>query len=702
MKRLFLLGAALFLLVQSPFSQTDYTGNWQGAIEIPGMKLELSIHFQQEAGQWKGFLNIPVQQIRDMVLADLLIEGKKVSFRLPEVPANASFSGNFDEKAERLEGKFSQAGQSFPMNLERASAAEKAAKEKRLAEAVAAFRHLADSLRTLRNTPGMAIGMVLEGKVLLNEGFGLRDLDKKLPVTPNTLFAIGSSSKAFTTAGLSILADRGLLDWEKPIVQYMPDFKLYDDFSTREMNAVDLVCHRSGLPRHDLMWYGAAFTRQQIFERLRYLKPNKSLRTTWQYNNLMFLTAGCLIEKLSGKTWEAFTKENIFLPIGMTNSNFSVTELQKSKDFALGYATKDKKNTRLDYRNIDAVGPAGSINSSSTEMLHWVKLNLNGGKAGEKQVISAAEIAHLHRPQMLMDDSKSAKNPELYDPAYALGWMTYRHRGLKVVEHGGNIDGFSALVYLVPVKDFGLVILSNQDGAGVTGVLARYATDMVLGLERSDWYARVYGDEGKNEEKEEEEKKPEPRRVAGTQPSHKQADYIGEYQHPGYGRIEILEAGDQLSLKFNSFNLAMEHWHYDVYKAADTIHGITLMINFHTDPNGAVHQLSVNLDPNLEDEVFSKVAPAMLSDPGFLKKIAGKYTLEGPGGNHCVFEARNTTLYVKIAGQPEYTLLPFLGTEYKIKGLSGFSVAFQLNEKGQAEYANFIQPEGVFKAKKAD
>jgi len=702
MKKLSLLWATLFLLAQSTTAQTDYSGNWQGAIDIPGMTLELSIHFQKEASEWKGFLSIPVQKIKDMSLADLLIEGKKVSFKLPEVPANASFTGNFDEKAERLEGKFTQGGQSFPMTLTRASAAEKAAKEKKLAESVAAFRLLADSLRIKRNTPGMAIGMVLDGKVLLNEGYGLRDLDKKLPVTASTLFAIGSSSKAFTTADLAILADQGSLDWDKPVVSYIPDFKLFDDFSTQEMNAIDLTCHRSGLPRHDLMWYGSGLSRQQIFERLRYLKPNKSLRTTWQYNNLMYMSAGCLIERISGKTWEAFTKENIFIPLGMTNSNFSVNDLQKSKDAALGYSTKDKKNTRLDYRNLDAIGPAGSINSSSTDMLQWVKLHLNGGKVGEKQVLSAAEMTHLHQPQMLMDYPGAARNPELYDLAYALGWITHRHRGLKVVEHGGNIDGFSALVYLVPEKDFGLVMLTNQNAAAVTGVLARYATDMILGLETTDWNARTYGDDGELAEDEKDEKKPEPRRISGTQPSHKPADYLGEYEHPGYGRVEIQETASGLQLKFNSFKLSMEHWHYDVYKAADTILDLSMMINFHSDPNGAIHQLSVNLDPNLEDEVFSKVAPARLSDPDFLKKLSGKYTLEGMGNNSCNFEVRNTTLFVKIAGQPEYTLVPFLGTEFKLKDLTGYSVEFQFNEKGEVECANFIQPEGVFKAIKAN
>lgn len=703
MKKQFFPLIALLLFVLNAVGQTDYTGRWKGAIELPGMNLELAIDLKKDNGLWVGDLDIPVQKIKDMKLADLKIDGSKMSFNLPEVPANASFSGNFDDKAEKLEGTFTQGGQSFPMKLARESVVQKAAEEKRLQEALAALRHLADSLRQKRLTPGLAFGIVKDGKVLLAEGFGYRDLDKKLPVTANTLFAIGSSSKAFTAACLAILADRGQLEWDKPVINYLPDFKLYDDFATREMTPTDLTCHRSGLPRHDLMWYGSPFSRKEIYERLRYLPPNKSLRTTWQYNNLMFMTAGYLTERISGTSWEDFVKTNIFKPLGMNNSNFSVKDMAASKDAATGYRTKDRKeNIRLDYRNIDAIGPAGSINSNINDMLLWVKLHLNEGRAGDNQIISAAEIAHLHTPQMLMDASGNAQNPELNDPSYALGWFVYRHKGLQVVQHGGNIDGFSALVYMVPEKNFGLVILTNQDGAGVPTLLARYATDMVLNLEPTDWYARTYGEGDKKDEEQKEDKKPEPKRIAGTRPSHSLEAYAGEYEHPGYGIVEILQDGSQnLRMKFNSFNLPLEHWHYDVFRANDETLDISMMLNFQTDQNGAVYQLTSAMDPLSEDMVFKKIPPRRLSDPAFLKALAGKYKLE-EGDTPVTIELRNTTLYAKVAGQPTYTLEPFQGTEFKLKDLNGYSVEFELDDKGKVSAASFIQPEGVFKAKREE
>ena len=702
MKKAFLPLFCFLLFTVSALAQTDYSGTWKGAIELPGRSLDLSIELKKASGTWTGVLNIPEQSIKGMPLADLVIADANMRFNLPEVPGSASFSGKFNDKAEVVEGTFSQSGMSFPMRLTLESAAKKAEAERHLQEVAGVLRHLADSLRQQRLTPGLGFGIVMDGKVILADGFGYRNLEQKQPVTANTQFAIGSSSKAFTAAVLAILADRGQLEWDKPVVQYMPDFKLYDDFATREMTAVDLVCHRSGLPRHDLMWYGSPFSRKEIYDRLRYLPPNKSLRTTWQYNNLMFMTAGYLAGRLSGSSWEEMVKTNIFQPLSMNTSNFSVKDMASSKDAATGYRTKDKKeNIRMDYRNIDAIGPAGSINSTVNDMLQWVNLHLNNGKVGDKQIISAAEIRHLHTPQMLMDGARLAKDPELTDPSYAMGWFIHRHKGLQVVQHGGNIDGFSALVYLVPEKNFGLVVLTNQNGSGLPTVLARYATDLVLNLEPTDWYQRMYGEGDKQDEEKKEDEEPEPRRIAGTRASHEINAYAGEYAHPGYGVVEIREKAGSLRLVYNGFDLPMEHWHYDVFRAKEESVGVTFMLNFQTDQNGNVYQMTTAMDPLSEDMTFKKQAPRRLSDPAFLQNLAGKYKMD-KAETRVTIEARNRTLYATVPGQPTYTLEPFQGTEFKIKELNGYSVEFQLGPDNKATAISLIQPEGVFSAKREE
>src|SRR5579864_8520596 len=201
---------------------------------------------------------------------------------------------------------------------------------------------------------GFAIAVVQDGKVILSKGYGLRDVKKNLPVTEKTLFAIGSSTKSFTVTAMGTLVDQGKLDWDKPVRQYLPDFKMYDAFATERMTPRDLVTHRSGLPRYDLMWYSSPFSRQELFERLRFLEPNKDFRTTFQYQNLMFMTAGYLAGHVAGSTWEQLVKKSIFEPLGMASSNFSVTDSQKTADFSRGYQVVNDVAVDMPFRNIDA------------------------------------------------------------------------------------------------------------------------------------------------------------------------------------------------------------------------------------------------------------------------------------------------------------------------------------------------------------
>jgi CubicO group peptidase (beta-lactamase class C family) len=179
--------------------------------------------------------------------------------------------------------------------------------------------------------PGVALGVIQDGQILVRAGFGQRDTERHLPVTPQTVFAIGSASKAFTTMALGLLADENQLDWDRPVREYLPTFRLYDAFAGERMTPRDLVTHRSGLPRHDLMWYNSPLSREEIFLRLRYLEPNKDLRSLFQYSNLMFMTAGYLVGELSGGTWESFVERRILEPLGMQATNFSVGVSQQGK-----------------------------------------------------------------------------------------------------------------------------------------------------------------------------------------------------------------------------------------------------------------------------------------------------------------------------------------------------------------------------------
>src|SRR5437868_13608129 len=198
---------------------------------------------------------------------------------------------------------------------------------------------------------GCAVAVVDRDKVVFLKGFGYKDYAERSPVTENTLFAIGSCSKAFTASLLGMLVKEGKLDLDKPVHQYLPELKFYSDYLTDHVTARDMMCHRTGLPRHDYSWYGAHTTRDSLIYRIRFLEPNAELREKWQYNNFMFLAQGVLAEKLYGKKWETVVKEKIFVPLGMNNSDFSVTDLQKDNDFSYGYREHKDSVLKMDYMN---------------------------------------------------------------------------------------------------------------------------------------------------------------------------------------------------------------------------------------------------------------------------------------------------------------------------------------------------------------
>src|SRR5687768_3139337 len=236
-------------------------------------------------------------------------------------------------------------------------------------ETFAGFDAFVDGVLKDWHVPGVAVGAIQDGKVVLAKGYGLRDIEKQLPVTERTLMPIGSTSKSFTVSLLGMLSDEKKLDWDTPVRTYLQDFELKDEIATRLMTPTDLVTHRSGLPRHDAMWHATPLTRKDLYERLRFLEPSATFRQRYQYNNLMFLTAGVLAERLTGNSWESLVRQRLFTPLGMTRTNTSVTELAASDDFSRGYVEQADKAVLTPFRNIDAIGPAGSINSSVEEML---------------------------------------------------------------------------------------------------------------------------------------------------------------------------------------------------------------------------------------------------------------------------------------------------------------------------------------------
>lgn len=549
--------------------------------------------------------------------------------------------------------------------------------------------------------PGVAIAVVKDGEVVLAEGFGLRDVEGGLPVTADTVFAIGSASKAFTTMSMGVLVDDGLLAWDNPVRDYLPTFRLWDPFATERMTLRDLVTHRSGLPRHDLMWYNNPLSRPELFDRLRHLEPNKDFRTYFQYQNLMYMTAGYLVGKVAGSSWEQVVEERIFRPLEMGCSDFSVEDMQRGANFALPYEEKKGEVRRIPFRNIDAVGPAGSINSNLVDMANWVLLHVSDGQFKGRQVISAGNLSQMHTPQMVIQGMPGLdlimKGKEIGLPSYGMGWFINAYRGHTLIHHGGNIDGFSSLVSFIPDEGVGAVVLTNLNSTFMTYVVTFDLYDRLLGLGLVDWGPRLKGEfdtllaaADKAKEKSETDRRPD------APPSHPLADYAGNYEHPAYGPFGVTLEGDHLVAHYNQFDLPMAHYHYDIFDVKFELEDMELKASFATDVQGRIASVSLPMEGNVKDVVFARVAPASMRERSFLEPMAGEYDLMGTA-IHIALQGEHT-LVLAMPGQPEYELEPVEGTEFAVKGQPGVRIEFKRDESGAVTEATLIQQGAVLSA----
>jgi CubicO group peptidase (beta-lactamase class C family) len=677
-------------------------GHWEGAIEVPGQSLEVSIDLVREGDGYTGTIDIPAQGAQNLPLKAISLDGAKAQFQISGVPGDPTFTGDISEDGLRMEGIFAQGGGMMPFKLTSGVDPVEAARE-----ALADLEPIVMAGLEDWHAAGVSVAVVVDGKIVLAEGYGFRDLEKELPATADTLYGIGSSTKAFTTFVLGQLVNEGKMEWDQPVVELLPDFKMYDNRTTEELTPRDMVTHRSGLPRHDMIWYSAPeTTREEFVSRLRHLEPNKPLRETWQYNNLMFLTAGYLAEQLTDMSWEENVRTRIFEPLGMDRSNFDVSVSENDADHATPYITsEDDKPQQVDFRQLTAAGPAGSINSSVNDMSQWLRLFLGRGTVEDNTLLPGPAMRELVTPQMVMG---GLPNDAFQGPSsYAHGWMVTTWHGHLRVEHGGNIDGFSALVTLFPHDDVGIVVLANQNGSAMPGLLTATISNRILELEPHDYFKEAATNRDAGEAIGEQAEKDKDRfRVKGTKPSHDLDDFVGEFGHPGYGTIEVIRDGKSLAMQYGTIRMPLEHWNYDVFNVVDTndsdseIIPEDLRINFQGDTRGRVRWLHAPFEPFVEPIRFVRQPSKRMYDTDFLTKLTGAYDL---GPQRVRIRLVGDHLALVTPGGAQLDLEPTDELEFDFKGMTGFSVKFSLDEDPDtAGEMTVIQPNAVITGKRAE
>lgn len=549
--------------------------------------------------------------------------------------------------------------------------------------------------------PGISVGVVVDGQLVYTKGFGYRDLENKQPATADTLYAIGSCSKAFTSFLVGTFVDEGRIHWDERMIDILPEFRLSDHHATLHVTLRDLLAHRSGIPQHDLMWYNSpTITRAEVIRRLRYLEPSCDIRERYQYNNLMYLAAGYAMEHLAGCSWETLVSERILQPLGMKQTGFKVDQMQSAANFALPYIEKNDALYKMCFKDISLVAPAGGIHSNVTDLAKWLGMHMNGGVFNGTSVISPAALQEMHAPQSIVAGAPESNESLIYTTG--LGWNVLSYRGHLYVSHDGGVDGFTSVVGFLPRDHVGVIVLANKNLTTLPRYLSNQLIDRMLELPGIDWLKEgVDAIEKSKNTKFNVQLNEEMVQKQGTHPTHPLSEYVGEYRDEGYGSLFIEEREGKLYAVINNLECLLAHWHYDVFVIAEESQDMCrtregVKFSFLNGPNGEVEKVAIPFEPKTKDIVFKKQVVESLYAETYLKQFVGVYEIYG-----YVVEIvlRKGTLCALIPGQPIYELVPSIKNEFTVKSFANYTIRFVINQNQNVEEVLLIQPYGAFSAK---
>jgi CubicO group peptidase (beta-lactamase class C family) len=566
--------------------------------------------------------------------------------------------------------------------------------ESPLASLIPDLDRLAAEAMAVWKVPGAALAIVQEGQVPFMRAYGQRDVEADLPVTPHTQFVICSITKSFTATAIALLHNEGLLDWSKPVRDYLPEFRLHDAIATERVTIRDLLSHQSGLPRHDWVHLPGDLSPAEMLPLMRHLELSRDIRTAWQYNNLCYNAAGLLIERLSGQSFEAFVRERLTNRLGMTVS-FSLDELEAGSEPARPYMID--VDTRLPALRLPIrVTAAGAINTSVADLANWMRLHLGKGEFEGARLLPATLVEQLHAPLASVGKSEFS---EFGHAHYGLGLQCNTYQGERLVSHSGGWNGWSSLMTLVPDAGIGVAVLTNRSPSEIPPILTWYIIDRLRGREPVDWLLRLRKMRDDfiahiPADKEAREKA----RHKDTKPAHALSAYAADYAHPAYGVISIRERDGALHWSWRGMSAPLAHRHFETFitpEIIDQLHPDNLPITFQTDRDGNIVHLSVPLEPTVKDIVFERRAAGDCVDRAFRTRCVGQF--RSGGITHRVTLDSEGRLILKPDFQPAYRLEPQQGRRFRIIELEGFAVEFR-GEGDGIDQIVFHQPNGTFVA----
>jgi CubicO group peptidase (beta-lactamase class C family) len=468
---------------------------------------------------------------------------------------------------------------------------------------LAAFDAVVQEALEAWDVPGAAIAVVRDDEVIYLNGHGVKELGRPEPVTPDTLFPIASCTKAFTTTALAMLVDEGLVSWDDPVRKHVDYFRLADPLADERVTLRDLVCHRTGVRGHDLLWYRSPWTQEEIIRRVGRVKPDGPFRASFLYQSTMFTAAGHAVASASGMPWGDFVRRRLLAPLGMTGATLTTEEAEKAADHASPHRKgRWGRADVIPWYRIDIPEPAGSVNANVRDLARWVRFQLGDGSFEGERLVSAVNLRETHTPQNLirMDEAARSMHPETRHMSYGMAWLLQDYRGHRLVSHAGAIDGFRAHITLVPDLKVGLVILANLHHTRMNLALSNSLVDLLLGQQKRDWnahYLALVSQDGVDMAERASKCHP------GTKPSREPGAYVGTYEEPAYGTCKVTLENGTLMWHWNSFGGPLKHFHDDTF-GLDTDALGTWQVQFTFGVNKEVTSMKVG-DPL--DTEFKKV-----------------------------------------------------------------------------------------------
>ncbi|MGE0172697.1 MAG: serine hydrolase domain-containing protein [Oligoflexales bacterium] len=445
--------------------------------------------------------------------------------------------------------------------------------------------------------PGVALAVIKGNQVIYSAAYGYSDYYQAKSAKLRNVFGVGSVTKGFLAATILKLADQGILDLDKPIKEYLPEIDLMDQEVEETATLKDLLLHRTGLPTHDFAFYGSEIDRDQLFERMKNLQFNAHLGEKWQYSNIMYMVAGTVVERVTGRPWYEVVQENVAGPLGMDHTSFTFSGLLNNPNKASGYFGKKNNGLplKLDYRSFDIVGPAGGMNSTVGDLSNWVKLLLHKGELNGTQVLPEQVIADLIEPRQVMGVERL--HPLFSESVYAYGWTSQEYRDRRISWHTGDVDGFKSLVGFMPDDDVGFVILTNCNSDLNLKAFGAYILDRALGFPETDWVRELTAEDSNDNNE------PDSRAMPSGY------SFSGVYTNPGYGKVSVGSTWGGIDVRINSF---IENEAYFTGSAGGKLgfyqpnffSAARRKISFEADNSGRAQKLFWQLEPNVEPIVF--------------------------------------------------------------------------------------------------